>query len=88
MPDIFSRSVEIEGAIDAAQYEELIGVADRCPVHQTLEKDRASSRQRQAGGASRRLEHSQLQRSAPSVGRDSAGIRSMPDRRLRSPGDF
>lgn len=37
-PDIFSRSVEIEGAIDAAQYEELIGVADRCPVHQTLEK--------------------------------------------------
>jgi len=36
-PDVFSRSVEIEGPIDEAQYAELIGVADRCPVHRTLE---------------------------------------------------
>lgn len=37
VPDVFSRSVEIEGPIDEAQYAELIGVADRCPVHRTLE---------------------------------------------------
>lgn len=36
-PDIFSRRVEIEGAIDDAQHAELLGVADRCPVHRTLE---------------------------------------------------
>ena len=36
-PDVFSRSVEIEGALDSAQHAELIGVADRCPVHRTLE---------------------------------------------------
>jgi putative redox protein len=36
-PDIFSRRVEIEGAIDEAQHAELLGVADRCPVHRTLE---------------------------------------------------
>lgn len=36
-PDIFSRRVEIEGAIDDAQHAELLSVADRCPVHRTLE---------------------------------------------------
>ncbi len=36
-PDIFSRRVEIEGAIDEAQHAELLAVADRCPVHRTLE---------------------------------------------------
>lgn len=36
-PDIFSRRVEIEGDLDEAQHAELIGVADRCPVHRTLE---------------------------------------------------
>lgn len=36
-PDLFSRRVEIEGTIDAAQHAELIAVADRCPVHRTLE---------------------------------------------------
>ena len=36
-PDVFSRRVEIEGAIDEAQHAELLGVADRCPVHRTLE---------------------------------------------------
>ena len=36
-PDVFSRRVEIEGAIDEAQHVELLGVADRCPVHRTLE---------------------------------------------------
>lgn len=36
-PDIFSRRVEITGAIDEAQHAELLSVADRCPVHRTLE---------------------------------------------------
>ncbi|MGH6632748.1 bifunctional alpha/beta hydrolase/OsmC family protein [Sphingopyxis sp.] len=36
-PDIFSRRVEIEGTLDDAQHAELIAVADRCPVHRTLE---------------------------------------------------
>lgn len=36
-PDIFSRRVEIEGAIDEAQHAELLSIADRCPVHRTLE---------------------------------------------------
>ena len=36
-PDVFSRRVEIEGTIDEAQHAELLGVADRCPVHRTLE---------------------------------------------------
>ncbi len=36
-PDIFSRQVEIEGELDDAQHAELIAVADRCPVHRTLE---------------------------------------------------
>ncbi len=36
--EIFSRRrVEIEGAIDGAQHAELLGVADRCPVHRKLE---------------------------------------------------
>jgi len=36
-PDVFSRQVEIEGDLDDAQHAELISVADRCPVHRTLE---------------------------------------------------
>lgn len=36
-PDVFSRHVEIEGTLDDAQHAELIAVADRCPVHRTLE---------------------------------------------------
>lgn len=36
-PDIFSRRVEIAGTLDDAQHAELISVADRCPVHRTLE---------------------------------------------------
>ncbi|RYD42568.1 MAG: OsmC family protein [Sphingomonadales bacterium] len=36
-PDIFSRRVEIDGAVDEAQHAELLAVADRCPVHRTLE---------------------------------------------------
>lgn len=36
-PDIFSRRVDVEGALDDAQHAELIAVADRCPVHRTLE---------------------------------------------------
>lgn len=36
-PDIFSRRIEIEGDLDEAQHAELLAVADRCPVHRTLE---------------------------------------------------
>lgn len=36
-PDTFARRIEIEGDIDAVQLEELRQVAERCPVHRTLE---------------------------------------------------
>jgi len=35
-PDVFSRQVAIEGAIDAGQRAQLIDIAQRCPVHRTL----------------------------------------------------
>lgn len=37
LPDVFSRRIEIEGALDDAQRAELARIADRCPVHRTLE---------------------------------------------------
>ncbi|PTQ11875.1 osmotically inducible protein C [Sphingomonas oleivorans] len=37
VPDVFSRRIEIEGTLDAQQRAELLDVADRCPVHRTLE---------------------------------------------------
>ncbi|MGO4166297.1 bifunctional alpha/beta hydrolase/OsmC family protein [Novosphingobium sp. YAF33] len=36
-PDTFSRRIEVTGEVDAAQLEELQQVAERCPVHRTLE---------------------------------------------------
>ena len=35
--DEFSRVLEIEGELDAEQVERLVEIADRCPVHRTLE---------------------------------------------------
>lgn len=36
-PDIFSRSIAIDGVIEPAQRAQLIKMAQRCPVHLTLE---------------------------------------------------
>ena len=36
-PDVFSRRVSIDGAITQVQREQLLEVAQRCPVHRTLE---------------------------------------------------
>lgn len=36
-PDVFTRRIVIEGAIDETQRTTLAGIADRCPVHRTLE---------------------------------------------------
>jgi uncharacterized OsmC-like protein/fermentation-respiration switch protein FrsA (DUF1100 family) len=35
--DVFTRSIEIEGDLDDAQRQRLLEIADRCPVHRTLE---------------------------------------------------
>lgn len=36
--DVFTRSIAIEGDLDDAQRARLLEIADRCPVHRTLEK--------------------------------------------------
>lgn len=36
-PDVFSRRVSIDGAITQAQRAQLLEIAQRCPVHRTLE---------------------------------------------------
>lgn len=36
--DRFERELEIEGALDDAQRKRLVEIADRCPVHKTLEQ--------------------------------------------------
>lgn len=35
--DVFDRAITIEGDLDAAQRARLMEIADKCPVHQTLE---------------------------------------------------
>lgn len=35
--DVFTRSIEIEGDLDHEQRQRLLEIADRCPVHRTLE---------------------------------------------------
>ena len=35
--DLFEREIEIEGELDAAARARLLEIADRCPVHKTLE---------------------------------------------------
>ena len=37
-PDFFSREVAIEGALDDEQRAHLLEVAQKCPVHRTLEQ--------------------------------------------------
>ena len=36
--DLFSRRIVIDGEIDEAQRAAMLGAADRCPVHRTLER--------------------------------------------------
>jgi putative redox protein len=42
--DLFTRRISIEGAIDEAQRARMIEIADRCPVHRTLEAGSAFDR--------------------------------------------
>jgi putative redox protein len=37
--DLFTREIEIEGDLDAEQRQKLVEIADKCPVHRTLERD-------------------------------------------------
>ena len=36
-PDLFTREIRIEGDLDATQRARLLEIANRCPVHRTLE---------------------------------------------------
>jgi putative redox protein len=40
-PDTFARSILVEGPLDAEQTARLLEIADRCPVHLTLERGSA-----------------------------------------------
>ncbi|NGY03848.1 OsmC family protein [Solimonas terrae] len=37
--DEIERHITLEGALDAAQRQRLLAIADRCPVHQTLKSE-------------------------------------------------
>ncbi len=37
--DVFTREIEIEGNLDQEQRDRLLEIADRCPVHKTLESE-------------------------------------------------
>ncbi|HEX3917187.1 MAG TPA: alpha/beta fold hydrolase [Caulobacteraceae bacterium] len=37
-PDVFDRQLTLEGPLDAEQIARLFEIADKCPVHQTLER--------------------------------------------------
>jgi putative redox protein len=39
--DLFTRSIVLEGALDTEQRTRLIEIANRCPVHRTLESGSA-----------------------------------------------
>jgi len=39
MLDQFDRVIRIEGALDAEQHKKLMEIADKCPVHRTLESE-------------------------------------------------
>ena len=36
--DVFTRSIEIEGDLDEEARTRILEIADKCPVHRTLEK--------------------------------------------------
>ncbi|MEL7541083.1 MAG: OsmC family peroxiredoxin, partial [Pseudomonadota bacterium] len=35
--DVFTRYIEVEGNLDDEQRSRMLEIADRCPVHRTLE---------------------------------------------------
>lgn len=37
--DVFDRKISIEGSLEEAQRERLLEIADKCPVHKTLENN-------------------------------------------------
>ena len=37
-PDVFTRTITLEGDLDEAQRARMMEIADRCPVHKTLER--------------------------------------------------
>lgn len=37
--DRFTRSIELQGALSAEQHQRLLEIADKCPVHRTLESE-------------------------------------------------
>jgi putative redox protein len=39
MLDRIDRNITLEGALDADQRKRLIEIADKCPVHRTLESE-------------------------------------------------
>ncbi len=43
--DVFARLIELEGALNAQQVKRLAEIADRCPVHRTLETEAVVSTQ-------------------------------------------
>ena len=36
--DLFERTISVEGPLDAAQLAQLLSIAQRCPVHRTLDR--------------------------------------------------
>ena len=36
--DLFDRTIRVEGPLDAAQRAQLLAIAERCPVHRTLDR--------------------------------------------------
>jgi putative redox protein len=36
--DLFERTISVEGPLDAAQLAQLVSIAERCPVHRTLDR--------------------------------------------------
>ena len=47
--DIFDREIRLEGDLDAAQRQRLVEIANRCPVHKTLEGTVVVQTREQAG---------------------------------------
>lgn len=37
--DVFKREISIQGKLDEAQHQRMLEIADRCPVHKTLENE-------------------------------------------------
>jgi uncharacterized OsmC-like protein/pimeloyl-ACP methyl ester carboxylesterase len=49
--DLFERTIELEGPLDAAAREKLIAIANKCPVHNTLERGSRILTKEETGGS-------------------------------------